>query len=254
MRLQRLIWAGLKIEVGDTTLFIDAIEGASNWNSGGISVPPLVSQTTERHAVITHMHDDHYDPVALQSVLGEQGSLLCHRLMAGSVAHNQFRVQATEMYKPILLNWLAADIMAIPVPAADGWGEPQVSWIIDGGGRRIIHCGDTLWHGHWWNIARQYGPFDLAFVPINGVTYDRGRFTGSMIPATLTPEQAVTAGKILGARRVCPIHYGMHDDPGHYISTPAALEKFLQAAQEQEVSTLILNPGEWVDWDPLTCA
>lgn len=249
MRIQRLIWAGLKIEVGTTTLFIDAIEDAPNWNSGGAPIIPLTAQTTEYHAVITHAHTDHYDPVALQSVLGDQGSLICHRSVAGSVAHNNLRVQAVEMYEPVFLPWLSADIMAIAVPASDGWGDPQVSWILDGGGRRIIHCGDTIWHGHWWNIARQHGPFDLAFVPINGVTYDRGRFTGSFVPATMTPEQAVTAGQILGARRVCPIHYGMYDDPGHYVAYPHALEEFLEVARKRKVPTLVLDPGAEVDWE-----
>ncbi|GCE11907.1 MBL fold metallo-hydrolase [Tengunoibacter tsumagoiensis] len=248
MHLQRLTWAGLKLEVGKTTLFIDAIEDAPDWNSGGQPVIPLSAQTSERHAVITHAHTDHFDPTAVYKALGDRGSVLCHSSVAHTLPQHKLRIQEATLYEPILLNWLTADIMALAVPAADGWGDPQVSWIIDGGGKRIIHCGDTIWHGHWWNIKRQYGPFDLAFMPINGVTYQRGRFSGSTIPATMTPEQAVTAAKILGARRVCPIHYGMYDDPGHYVSIPNALELFLEIARKQQIETLVLEPGEWVDW------
>ncbi len=248
MHIQRLSWAGIKIEVGTTTVFVDAIEDAPHWNIGAAPVIPLSAQTAHRYAVITHAHADHYDPVAVQSVLDDQGSVICHRSISGSVAHNKLRVQGVELYEPAPLDWLSADVMATAVPASDGWGDPQVSWIIDGGGRRIIHCGDTLWHGHWWNIARQYGPFDLAFVPINGVTYQRGRYTGSLIPATMTPEQAVTAGHVLGATRVCPIHYGMHD-PGHYVEYPNAEATFLDIARQLGVRTLVLQPGEWVDWD-----
>ncbi len=247
MQIQRLSWAGIKIEVGATTVFVDAIEGAPDWNAGEKPVIPLTAQTDSRHALITHAHTDHFDPVALQSVLGEQGNVICHRSVVAGLAAHQLRVREVEMYEPVLLNWLSAEIMAIAVPASDGWGDPQVSWIIDGGGRRIIHCGDTIWHGHWWNIARAYGPFDLAFMPINGVTYSRGRYTGSSIPATLTPEQAVTASQVLGAQRVCPIHYGMRD-PGHYDEFPEALEAFLAVADKLNIPALVLQPGESVNW------
>ena len=39
------------------------------------------------------------------------------------------------------------------VPAVDGFGDPQVSWVIAAAGRRILHAGDTLFHGSWWLIA-----------------------------------------------------------------------------------------------------
>ncbi|HET8912680.1 MAG TPA: MBL fold metallo-hydrolase [Ktedonobacteraceae bacterium] len=250
MHIQRLTWAGIKIEVGDTTLFIDAIEDAPNWRSGEGPVIKLSARTASRHAAITHAHTDHYDHTTLATILGEDGSLICPRPIVDEVSRKTLRVRGVELHEAVLLDWLSADIMAIPVPASDGWGDPQVSWIIDADGRRIIHCGDTIWHGYWWNIARQYGPFDLAFMPINGVTYNRGRFTGSQIPATLTPEQAVTAGQILGAKRICPIHFGMHD-PGHYVEFPDARNTFLKIAQERGASTLLLKPGEWVDWETL---
>lgn len=250
MRIQRLSWAGIKIEAGETTLFVDAIENAPNWNTGEDPVIKIAAETPSRHAAITHTHSDHFDPTTLESVLGEQGSLICPKSGVDSLTGKTLQVRGVELYEPIFLDWLNADIMAVSVPASDGWGDPQVSWIIDAEGRRIIHCGDTIWHGHWWNIARQYGPFDLAFMPINSVTYDRGRFSGSQVPATLTPEQAVTAGQILGAKRICPIHFGMHD-PGHYVEFPDAKNAFLKIARERGAATLLLKPGEWVNWDTL---
>ena len=54
------------------------------------------------------------------------------------------------------------------LPAADGTGDPQVSWAVEAGGRRIVHGGDTMFHGWWWRAAQAAGPFDAAFLPING--------------------------------------------------------------------------------------
>ncbi|HEY4613457.1 MAG TPA: hypothetical protein VII11_10775 [Bacteroidota bacterium] len=80
------------------------------------------------------------------------------------------------------------DFVAIPVPAVDGFGHPQVSWIVQGGDKKIIHCGDTLWHGYWRDIAIAYGPFDIAFMPINGARLNQGEVRDTGMPAVLTPQ------------------------------------------------------------------
>lgn len=49
--------------------------------------------------------------------------------------------------------------------ASDGLGSPQVGWVIEAAGQRVFHGGDTLWHGHWWQIAETHGPIDLACLP-----------------------------------------------------------------------------------------
>src|SRR4029079_15968121 len=100
--------------------------------------------------------------------------------------------------------------MVAAVPASDGLGEQQVSWILTCGNRRFIHCGDTLWHGRFGEYGRQYGPFDAAFLPING--FQRIHLnppTGQ--PSSLTPEQAVSAAVLLRATTLVPIHYGASD-------------------------------------------
>ena len=52
--------------------------------------------------------------------------------------------------------------------ASDGFGSPQVSWLIEADGERVIHGGDTLWHGAWWDVALAHGPIDIACLPANG--------------------------------------------------------------------------------------
>ena len=89
------------------------------------------------------------------------------------------------------------------LPAVDGFGEDQVSWVVETADKRIIHFGDTLWHGYWWYFAKTFGPFDVAFLPINGAVTRFPNMQPSEIPACLTPAQTVAAGSILGAKQVC---------------------------------------------------
>ena len=101
------------------------------------------------------------------------------------------------------------------VPAVDGFGDPQHSWVVECEGKRIIHAGDTLLHGAWWRIARRFGPFDLALLPINGAVVD---FPFLQPPrnqeAVMMPEEAAHAAHMLRARAVTPIHYGaLHRPP-----------------------------------------
>ena len=139
------------------------------------------------------------------------------------------------------------DFTATAVPAVDGYGDPQVSWVVSGGGRRIIHCGDTLWHGAWWRIGRQFGPFDAAFLPINGARFE-WRKPVSDVPAVMTPEQAVAAAVVLGARLVVPIHYGVVGAEG-YREIPHPERDLIEAAQRRNQEAAIVRPGDWVVWN-----
>ena len=101
------------------------------------------------------------------------------------------------------------------VPAIDWRGDDQVSWIIESNGWRIIHCGDTIWHGRWWRIAGDYGPFDWAFLPISGAITVYPGLEPSGLPATLTPKQP--AWRLAHAAKFCPIHYGTFNNPPVYM-------------------------------------
>ena len=143
---------------------------------------------------------------------------------------------------------MLGDFTATAVPAADGYGDAQVSWIVSGGGRRVIHCGDTLWHGSWWQIGRQYGPFDAAFLPINGARFS-WRKPASEISAVMTPEQAVAAAVVMGARQIVPIHYGVRGAEG-YSELPDVEARLIEVASRRGVGVEVRRPGEWLTWQP----
>ena len=88
------------------------------------------------------------------------------------------------------------------MPAVDGSGDPQVSWLIEADGKRALHLGDTIWHGWWWRIRERYGPPDVLLAPLNGPQLNvPHRQRASVLAAATDPEQAALAAQLLQARR-----------------------------------------------------
>jgi L-ascorbate metabolism protein UlaG (beta-lactamase superfamily) len=254
MQIKRLFWAGLAVTVGETTVLVDPLTKRSDLIGRTVPGEQIYTRGADaaQFAFITHRHADHYHPATLRESLNSAGRVVCHQPLAHQVTQDGFSVVAVEREVRCVLG----EVQATAVPAVDGFGDDQVSWIIEGHGKRIIHCGDTLWHGYWWRISQQYGPIDLAFLPINGVLMsDPGTILGrsdlhltdSTIPASLTPEQAVAAGIILGAKAVCPIHYGL--DAPLYREYPQAAQCFATHAHNRGLAVLWLQPGEEVQWE-----
>ena len=246
MHVQRLSWAGIKIVVGPTIVVVDLLEDVSRLRP--IMGEPhgrlctLQEEESVHLAVVTHLHPDHYDLTALRKRLAGSSHIVCHRGISEKIAADGFPVHALELEEP----WVKGGVTFVAVPAVDGFGDPQASWIVEGDGKRIIHCGDSLWHGHWWRIRRKYGPFDAAFLCINGVVMTYPGLEPSGIPADMTAEQAAAAGKLLGARTVCPIHYGTFNSP-EYSEASNAEQTFVAAARERGLATQIVPPGGLVD-------
>ncbi|MCI0607191.1 MBL fold metallo-hydrolase [bacterium] len=243
LRAQRLAWAGVKLENASTALFIDPLISAEVWGDAlKHPIIPLQSNATRRHVLITHLHSDHFDAAAVKTVLAENGNLICAAESAPIAASRGFRVWGAKLWEPILLG----DFAITAVPSSDGYGDNQVSWIVSGGGRKIIHCGDTMWHGLWWQIGKQLGPFDAAFLPINGAKF-LWRAPNSNVPAVMTPEHAVAAGVVLGARLAIPIHYGV-SGADSYEEQQDAEATFVKIAKTRNLPVEIVKPGEWLKW------
>ena len=239
LQVRKLTWAGVMVETENTALFIDAI--APDEKAG--EKKDVLATPHRADALITHHHGDHFDNETLQKVLGEHGRLVCLRATADRADTRGLRVQPVDMWQPIFFPSADDDLVAFPVPAVDGWGAPQVSWVIDGRGVRLFHGGDTQWHGDLVDVARAYGPFDVAFLPINGARQQVGRYVDQGIPAVLTPSQAVAAAQLLHARMIVPIHFG-NPDPPTYVEIADPLGEFQREASRAKIPVRVLLTGE----------
>jgi L-ascorbate metabolism protein UlaG (beta-lactamase superfamily) len=117
------------------------------------------------------------------------------------------------------------------LPAVDGTGDPQVSWLVEADGKRVLHLGDTMWHGWWWRIRDRHGPPDVVLAPINGarLTFPH-RQPPSSLPGAMDPGQAALAAELLHADRLVPIHYDGYAIPGVYEPVDDPLERLAAAS------------------------
>src|SRR5207302_6833608 len=135
------------------------------------------------------------------------------------------------------------------VPAVDWRGDHQVSWVVDDGEHRIFHGGDTIWHGSWWLIIKRFLSFDVVFLPVNGVIARLSGMEPSNLPATLTPDQAAVAARVLKARIFCPIHYGQFNNPNTYRQHPDIAAALCRAAEREGVRLVAAADGEVLAFD-----
>jgi L-ascorbate metabolism protein UlaG (beta-lactamase superfamily) len=103
-------------------------------------------------------------------------------------------------------------------------GEPA-GLVIELGGTRIYHAGDTCVFGDMQLIGRIYQP-DVAILPVGGYF-------------TMDPQEAAVALELLGVRRCVPCHYGTFP---LLAGTPDELRKLAP-----DVEIIAPEPGETVD-------
>jgi L-ascorbate metabolism protein UlaG (beta-lactamase superfamily) len=252
MMVRRLTWAGLEIQTAAGTVVVDLLGGtpALSQYAGEPQeelLAPAAEPGTVAAAAVTHLHSDHFDIGALQRALAPDAPVLCPVAASEQVRESGLNARGTALWETVTV----ADVQLTAVPAVDGFGSPQVSWVVSHGDARLIHCGDTLWHGYWWQIAERYGPFDLAFLPVNAAIAEFEYLQPpSGLPAVLSPGQAAAAAQVLRARRAAPIHYGTFHKPPLYIGLPDPESSFAVAAERRGVSTWLAQPGQQIELTP----
>jgi L-ascorbate metabolism protein UlaG (beta-lactamase superfamily) len=255
----------VEIEAGGATVVVDPLHDAHAVFAGlgeqaaGTPLPQVVPASPAKAVagLVTHLHRDHADADALLAALAP-GAPVLEPLAGGgdeleelALAQAEHELAAAELERRRLAPWdsLSVDPFTLTaVPALDGIGDPQVSWLIEADGVKILHLGDTSFHGFWWGMARRHGPFDVVLVPVNGavVSFPHRR-PASPLPAALDPDQAAIAASILGARQAIPIHAEGYEIDGVYEPVTDAAERFAAAAAERGVPVRILGLGEMIE-------
>jgi L-ascorbate metabolism protein UlaG (beta-lactamase superfamily) len=252
MRVRWLGWAGVEVEEQGERVVVDPLEDASavfapfGERAAGMPLPELVAASPGAIAgLVTHLHRDHADAAALAKALSSTAAVYEPRSYGGdgieqlAIAQADQELAAAGLRRRPTDAWsslTAGPFTLTALPAVDGTGDPQVSWLIEAGAKRVLHLGDTMFHGWWWRIAARFGAPDAVLVPINGARLTLPhRRPASPLPAVLDPEQAALAAGLLRAERLVPIHYDGYDLAGLYEPVPDALER-VKAASDRVVA------------------
>jgi L-ascorbate metabolism protein UlaG (beta-lactamase superfamily) len=232
MLIRKLGWASLEVEADGQRLVIDPLLGLGDLEQFvGPALTPLPPPCGPVDvALVTHLHRDHADPDALDGVPivlrpeADDGEFL---EIAATTAQEIIGGTVVAPWETIG----AGAFTVTAVPAVDGFGDPQISWVVESGGKRILHCGDTLFHGSWWKIRMRCGPLDAAFLPVNGARCEfPHRTPASPVVADMDPEQAAAAAAILEVPVAVPIHYDTIHMPPLYAQVDDPAGRFAAAA------------------------
>jgi L-ascorbate metabolism protein UlaG (beta-lactamase superfamily) len=212
----RLTWLGHAswlVQLDGCSLLVDPVLGPSIQGVIRRNVPPGVPQDSLPRidaSLVSHNHYDHLDLPTLQRagapvVAGLGQARLLGRLGCTELPWwGQTRVGNVTVHFVPAQHWSRRGL-------ADAnqmlWG----GFVIEGGGARLYHAGDTAWFDGFAEIGRRLGPLDAALLPIGA--YDPPWF---MSRQHMNPEEAVRAFEHLGARHMVPMHWGtfkLTDEP-----------------------------------------
>jgi L-ascorbate metabolism protein UlaG (beta-lactamase superfamily) len=262
MNVRWLGWAGAEIEADGATVVVDPLQDAGavfaalGERAAGAPVPRVVAAATDAAVagLVTHLHRDHADAAALTAALAPGAPVLEPPAAGGeglenlALAQAEHELAAAGLERRRVAPWDSATVgpfTLTALPAADGTGDPQVSWLVEAEGVRVLHLGDTTFHGSWWRMALRHGPFDAVLVPVNGAVLGfPHRQPPSPLPGVLDPGQAAVASEILGARIAIPIHDEGYEIGGIYEPVADAAQRFAAAAGER---ARVLAVGESVE-------
>jgi L-ascorbate metabolism protein UlaG (beta-lactamase superfamily) len=247
MRIRWLGWAGVEIEAEGERVVVDPLEDASAVFAGlgerarGCPLPDVVAPSPGALAgMVTHLHRDHADAAALAAAVVPGGPVLEPSDYGGAgrerlaIAQADRELAAAGRTRQATAAWTSTSVgpfTLTALPAVDGTGDPQVSWLIESAGKRVVHLGDTMFHCWWWRIAERFGAPDAVLAPINGarLTFPH-RLPASPLPGVMEPEQAALAAELLRGERLVPIHYDGYALDGVYEPVPDALDRVAAAS------------------------
>jgi L-ascorbate metabolism protein UlaG (beta-lactamase superfamily) len=262
MKVRWLGWAGVEIEADGATVVIDLLAdpgatfAALGDRAQDVQLPAVVAPEVQGTAVaglVTHLHRDHTDAGALAAALADDAAVHEPAWPGGAAFENLALAQANAELEQAWLRRRTVEVWEsveagpfrlTALPAVDGLGDPQVSWVVEADGQRVLHLGDTVFHGYWWRMAQRHGPFDLVFTPINGAVVNFPHLQPpSPFAAAMEPEQAAAAGEALGARTLIPMHYGGLEIDPFYLPLADPIERYEAATADRPCEARVLDPG-----------
>lgn len=215
--------------IGHSAFFIEN-------ETAGILIDPFISGNPNsvfkispdkiKDILVTHGHGDHLgDAIPLSKKTGAQITTIFE--LANYCQTMGATVNGINMGGRIKLNGAFAKFMpafhSSSTPDGKYAGMPS-SIILEIGGKRIYHAGDTCLHQEMKVIGEFFKP-DIAFLPI-GSHY------------TMDVNEAATAAQWLNTQTVIPMHYNT------FPVINADVQCFKEKIEKEGKKCVILNPGE----------
>jgi L-ascorbate metabolism protein UlaG (beta-lactamase superfamily) len=199
--------------------------------------------------LVTHNHYDHLDLDTLARIHTRDRPRMIMPLGNDSIVKARIPDARTEVHdwkdKVALSDGVSATLVPTYHWSARGAFDRRMalwcSFVIEAGPTRIFHVGDTGYHdGSLYEVlGEQYGPFDLAVLPIGA--YEPRWF---MSDNHMNPEEAVKVMLSLKAKRAIGHHWGTFQLTDEGIERPPeALKAALAAADLPEERFQPMRPG-----------
>ncbi len=186
-------------------VFAEKLSGVVPRNvAPGVALPQLPKIDV---VVVTHNHRDHMDAWSLRA-LGPEPTYVVPLGLARWFERAGFpRVVEMKWWEQREVE--GVDITFVP---SQHWSRRGVfdqnetlwgGYVLERGGARVYHSGDTAWFDGFAEIGRRVGSIDAAMLPIGA--YAPRWF---MEPQHMDPGDAVRAFTALGAERFVAMHWG----------------------------------------------
>jgi L-ascorbate 6-phosphate lactonase len=243
------------LKLGDKVLYLDPFLSPSKART----TPPLLKPSEVTNAAVitgSHDHGDHLDrPVWPALARGSpQAKFVVPALVMPKLAA---ALKIPEDRFVGLDNGAIAEVAGLKITGVAAAHEflnqdpatgkhPYLGFVIEGNGCRIYHSGDTCKYEGLEARLKQFGGFDVAFLPING--RDAPRLRSNCI-GNMTFQEAVDLAGAVGVRLAAPSHWDMFrnnsEDPQKFAD--------YMAVKFPRVRALVPKHGERVTWRAEGC-
>jgi L-ascorbate metabolism protein UlaG (beta-lactamase superfamily) len=214
--------------------------GPKRYNSSPIAIEDLPELEA---IIISHDHYDHLDYETITKIKNRTKFFYVPLGVAASLIYwgvDPAKIKEFTWYDSHLQN---DDLRITATPARHFSGRLLsqnntfwASWVIEWGDDTIYFGGDTGIFDRFAEIDKQFGPFDIAFMPI-------GAYNPAWHDIHMNPEEAVDAFLQMRANTLFPIHWGTMDLALHSWYEP--IEDFVNLSKDQNLPLISTPQGLW---------